>query len=318
MVKYSETIIKSDRSCCLYNEYFRRSVEGEVYELDSVGFRLWHFVSNKGFKSEIDLPLANDSILMCFCTKGKIDLKYSIAKKMPFIEQNHNLIFLPNHESVSFLAADSSIVEIFAVILQSDMFFSYFPVDGSPLFMDFKRKVQKEKEAAFLHSTNFQLSWDMKLLINNIIESDRVDECKHIYFKAKIIELLGLQLEQFIMVNPQEDRFKSLKKDEVERIKRVKDILCKNPEKSYTLLGLAHSVGTNDSTLKKHFKMVYGTTVFNYLNRCRMEKAHHILQNNDYKISHVAEEVGFRYASHFSTAFKKHYGYSPAVLRNVN
>ncbi len=317
MDKYSGTIIKNNRNCSLYSEHSRESVEGDIYELNSVGFRLWHFLTDKGFKGQLDLPMDKNSILMCFCTNGEIELNYSIEKKTRF-QQSHNLFFLPNQEPVRFLAVDSNAVEVFAVILESNAFFNYFPVDGSPLFMDFKQKVQKEKEPVLLSSTNFQLSWDMKLLINSLTESDRVDVCKHIYFQAKIIELLGLQLEQFMTINSQEDRFKGLKKDELERIRKVKDMLSKNPEKSYTLLGLAHSVGTNDSTLKKHFKLVYGTTVFNYLNRCRMEKAHHILQNNDYKISHVAEEVGFRYASHFSAAFKKHYGYSPAVLKNVN
>lgn len=317
MGKYSETIIKTNRNCRLYDENFRESAEGYIYELKSVGFRLWHFLADRGFKGQLDLAVVENSILMCFCTNGKVELSYSVGKKTDF-QQSHNLIFLPNQDHISFLAVDSNAVELFAVILESNTFFNYFPVDGSPLFMDFKQKVQKEKEPVLLSSTSFQLSWDMKLLINSLTESDRVDVCKHIYFQAKIIELLGLQLEQFISINSQEERFKGLKKEELERIKKVKDMLSKNPEKNYTLLGLARSVGTNDSTLKKHFKIVYGTTVFNYLNRCRMEKAHHILQNNDYKISHVAEEVGFRYASHFSAAFKKYYGYSPAVLKNVN
>jgi AraC-like DNA-binding protein len=317
MDEYSETVIKTKRKCCLYNEYIRKSVEGKVYELDSVGFRVWHFLSNTGFQGEVSLPTAKDCILMVYCMKGKFEFKNSKEQDFSFIDESHNLIFLPNNESASFLTADS-IVEIFVVMLQSDVFFNYFPVNSSPLFIDFKRTLQKGRQVVPLSPVNMHLSWDMKLLINNIINSNRIDECKHIYFKAKIIELLGLQLEQFVTINPQEDVAKGLKKDELERIEKVKYILSENPENEYTLLGLAHSVGTNDATLKKHFKMVYGTTVFNYLNKCRMEKAHYILENNDFKISHVAEEVGFRYASHFSTAFKKYFGYSPAVIRGVN
>ncbi len=49
-----------------------------------------------------------------------------------------------------------------------------------------------------------------------------------------------------------------------------------------------------------------------------MEKAHLILEQNDYKVSHVAQDVGFKYASHFSSAFKKHFGYSPAELKNAD
>ncbi len=315
---YSEVKVQSDRKCCLYNEFFRQSKKGEVYEFDSVGFRIWHFVSAQGFHGSVSLPPGENFIFMCFCINKSGELEYGIQQKISFSEGHHNLVFLPNSKSAKFSVAKDERLEVFAIILQAQVFFNYFPVNSNELFIKFKQQVQKKKEIVPLNPINSPTNLAMKGLINAMIGSNRYDECKHIYFKAKIIELLGLQLEQFMSLDNLKTKSTSLKLDELERIHEVKAILERNPEKSYTLLGLAHLIGTNDATLKKHFKMTFGTTVFNYLNRCRMEKAHLILEQKDYKVSHVAQDVGFKYASHFSAAFKKYFGYSPAELKNAD
>lgn len=314
----SEVKIPSDRKCCLYNEFFRRSEKGKVYEFDSVGFRIWHFVSAQDFHGSISLPPGQNFILMCFCINKNGELEYGPQQKLSFTEGYHNLVFLPHSESAKFSAVKDEKLEIFAIILQFDVFFNYFPVNSSELFIKFKQGVQKKKKIVPLSSINSPTNLAMKRVINSMIGSTRCDECKHIYFKAKVIELLSLQLEQFMSLDVVKGKNKALKTDELERVYEVKAILERNPEKSYTLLGLAHLIGTNDATLKKHFKMTFGTTVFSYLNRCRMEKAHLILEQNDYKVSHVAQDVGFKYASHFSSAFRKYFGYSPAELKNAD
>lgn len=314
----SEIKVQSNRKCWLYNEYVRRSEKGEVYEFDSLGFRIWHFVSNQSFQGTISLPPGENFICMCFCINKNGELAYGLQQKIAFVEGHHNLIFLPDSEFAKFSVTKQGRSEIFAIILPADVFFSYFPVNSSELFIKFKHEVQKKIEIVPLNPINTPINLAMKGVINSMIGSNRNDECKHIYFKAKIIELLGLQLEQFMSLDTAKSNDKTLKVDELERIHEVKAILESNPERSYTLLGLAHAIGTNDATLKKHFKMAFGTTVFSYLNRCRMEKAHLILEQNDYKVSHVAQDVGFKYASHFSSAFKKHFGYSPAELKNAD
>ena len=317
MGKYSEIKIQSKEKCCLYNEFFQRSEKGKIYEFDSMGYRLWRFSSDQDFYGRISLPPFENVILMCFYLHNNGDLEYD-SQKLFFEEEHHNLIFLPHSRSASFSVSKNEKLELFVVMLQADIFFNYFPVNNNKLFLNFKEQVHTQKNAILLSASNFPINLAMKGVINSMITSNRNDECKHIYFKAKIIELLSLQLKQFMAVDTAETKTNSLKKDEFERVLKVKRILEGGPEKHYTLLGLARSVGTNDATLKKHFKMAFGTTVFSYLNRCRMEKAHLMLQEHDHKISNVAEEVGFKYATHFSAAFKKHFGYSPAELKNAD
>lgn len=312
MSERSKLEFQNDRKCCLYNEYFRHTEKGENYELDSAGFKVWHFLSHPDFEGKIALPDADNLIMMCFCMEETVlDLGH---KTISFETEQHNLTFLPKSKSASFLVKEGQRLAVFLVMLEVDVFFNYFPVNSSAIFKTFKNEVLKKEDAVLLNGINYLASLEMKRVINSMLVSTREDECKHLFFKAKIIELLSLQLEQFMTVEKPEVK-KKLKKEEIDRVNEVKFILETKPEESYTLLGLARLVGTNDATLKKHFKMTYNTTVFSYLNRCRMEKAHLILEKNNYKVSQVAEEVGFKYSSHFSSAFKKYFGYSPAELK---
>src|SRR5690554_2582294 len=240
---YSEVKVQSNRKCCLYNEFFRRSEKGEVYEFDSVGFRIWHFVSAQGFCGSINLPPGENFIFMCFCLNKNGDLEYGNHGKLVFSEGHHNLLFLPNSESSKFSIVKDERLEVFTIILQAEVFFNYFPVNSSDIFIKFKQGVQNKTEIIPLNPINSRTNLAMKRVINDMIGSNRYDECKHIYFKAKIIELLGLQLEQFMSLD-NINRHKVLKVDELERVHEVKTILEKNPEKSYTLLGLAHLIGT--------------------------------------------------------------------------
>lgn len=157
----------------------------------------------------------------------------------------------------------------------------------------------------------------MRQLIHQIMHCLRKDHCRCIYYQAKVMELLSLQLEQVERSELHSDRYKQeLKEEELRRIYQVKNILEQRPGESHSLLGLAHAVGTNDSTLKKHFKLAFETTVFSYLNSYRMEKAKEMLLIQDCKISSIANQFGYKHATHFSAAFKKYFGYPPTKLNH--
>ena len=51
-----------------------------------------------------------------------------------------------------------------------------------------------------------------------------------------------------------------------------------------------------------------------------MEASKRLLESNQYKISEIAEQVGYSDVFYFSKRFKKSYGYSPKdyALRNKN
>lgn len=72
--------------------------------------------------------------------------------------------------------------------------------------------------------------------------------------------------------------------------------------------------GRSLSTFNRDFRKLFGTAPGRWLTRKRLELAHYQLSELKKKPVDVYLEVGFEDLSHFSYAFKKQFGYPPAVL----
>ena len=72
--------------------------------------------------------------------------------------------------------------------------------------------------------------------------------------------------------------------------------------------------GRSLTTFKRDFAKLYHTTPQRWLTQKRLELAHYQLAEKRKRPSEVCYEVGFENLSHFSFAFKKHFGYAPTAL----
>lgn len=70
--------------------------------------------------------------------------------------------------------------------------------------------------------------------------------------------------------------------------------------------------GRSLTTFKRDFKDAFHTPFQHWITRKRLELAHHQIYERRRKPSDVYIEVGFENLSHFSFAFKKHFGYTPS------
>lgn len=133
--------------------------------------------------------------------------------------------------------------------------------------------------------------------------------------ESKVIELLALQISQ--SEQPQNVSMSpNLKKEDMDKMVAARDILINTAGEQLSLRSLAHLVGTNEFNLKRDFKIAFGSTVYNYLNRHKMEQAKAMLNEEDISIAEVASKLNYKYATHFSVAFKKYFGYLPSTIRS--
>jgi AraC-like DNA-binding protein len=73
--------------------------------------------------------------------------------------------------------------------------------------------------------------------------------------------------------------------------------------------------GRSLTTFKKDFQKVFQTTPGRWLTRKRLEHAHYQIAVNNRKPAEIFIEAGFENLSHFSYAFKKHFGYNPTEVQ---
>lgn len=78
---------------------------------------------------------------------------------------------------------------------------------------------------------------------------------------------------------------------------------------------LARHSGTNECTLKKGFKVIFKTSVYQYLLKKRMRYAKHLLQSTDMKEREIAILCGYESLAGFVTTFRRYFGVRPGQLR---
>src|SRR5690606_11412904 len=76
----------------------------------------------------------------------------------------------------------------------------------------------------------------------------------------------------------------------------------------------AYLTGRSLTTFKRDFKKAFNSTPQRWLTQKRLELAHYQLAEKQRKPMEVCYEIGFENLSHFSFAFKKHFGYAPTSL----
>lgn len=83
-----------------------------------------------------------------------------------------------------------------------------------------------------------------------------------------------------------------------------------------TLKDMSEELHLSPNYLCELFKRHTGKNLMEYVTEYRMIKARTYLNHVEYKVSDVAEMVGYKEAKYFSSAFKKTYGITPLEYRN--
>ena len=99
------------------------------------------------------------------------------------------------------------------------------------------------------------------------------------------------------------------------RLARAIDHILKNPARDHTVESLAVAASMSRSTFAERFTSAFGRSPISLVHNVRMQRAAQLLRQGMLSTDEVADRVGFSSRSHFSHAFKKHSGISPARFR---
>lgn len=102
-----------------------------------------------------------------------------------------------------------------------------------------------------------------------------------------------------------------LMSDSETRVRSAATAIARRLDETPSLEALAREVGLSETTLKRGFHQVFGTTVFGHLRSLRMEHARTLLQSGRATVIEAATLVGYSNPSNFASAFRRQFGLNP-------
>jgi AraC-like DNA-binding protein len=114
--------------------------------------------------------------------------------------------------------------------------------------------------------------------------------------------------------------------DDPSRIEALRDphiaaavrLIHAEPERSWTVEGLASEVGYSRSAFASRFRLIVGESPFAYLTRARLAAAATLLDRTKLSIAQVARRVGYANEASFGRAFRRTFGMAPGSYRGVS
>jgi AraC family transcriptional regulator len=99
--------------------------------------------------------------------------------------------------------------------------------------------------------------------------------------------------------------------------RRIVDRLESTPLEHYDLASLAAETGYSSGHFLRSFRATTGLPPHQFVIRRRLERARRLMLNGSLTLLDIALETGFSSHSHFSRAFRRHYGVSPSSFRRA-
>ncbi len=172
----------------------------------------------------------------------------------------------------------------------------------------------------FKHPSSFTkilpLCGKTRMVLEALLNHNYTDTLENIYINAQVQMLLLYSMD--CMIGEKDiDVFncKFLANDaDREKIVKARVVLIQHIGEPITIKELSRKVAINECYLKKGFKEMFGTTIFDFYQSQRMEHARYLLYEKGLSVNDVSMILGYSSISHFSTAFKKHTGLKPCEL----
>lgn len=134
---------------------------------------------------------------------------------------------------------------------------------------------------------------------------------RQLWYEAKILELVAALLYE--PAEKEELFCQRQKRLNQERVQKVLAILKQDLADPPTLEALGRQVGCSHFYLSRLFTQEMGKTISQFLRELRLERAGELLREGRLNVTEVAMEVGYSSLSHFSQAFREHFGSCPGL-----
>lgn len=223
---------------------------------------------------------------------------------------NHNSYVIRGGENVIHTVSEGDVFEWKNIYERNIGLIIYIPSAYLEEFnLKFHQNSSRFKDGLLTSSDN-----RMQLLQTQLLELyQQPSLLNQLKIQSNLIEIIAHQIDGLMVENDKQQVI--VIKNHYDKIMYAKKLIDNDVSKNFTIPELAKEVGTNEQYLKKYFKEYFGKTVSNYITERKMNYAKELIVSGDYRVADVARMTGYKHSTHFTTAFKKYFGFIPNSLR---
>ncbi|WP_299391286.1 AraC family transcriptional regulator [uncultured Gelidibacter sp.] len=274
---------------------------------------------NCQFNKDVEIQFVKDlthPLKFLYCTKGNFDHRFSNEEQLHELQEYQQAIVASkdNNGHVLRFKKDKAIhlysleMDRERFLLNDDCASELITSDLHDLFGDIKAA------KSFYHEGYYSLALaeifeDIKSFKDNFF-------LRRIFMISSGYQLLGNHIVQYQDDLNNEDKQHVLRQNEVFKIKQAVQFIKLNLEKTYNISDIAKEVGLTEAKLQEGFKILFNTTVNNYITDIRLDIASTLLRDKNFNISEVVYKIGLTSRSYFSKIFKDNYQMTPTEYRN--
>lgn len=273
------------------NYSIRRYRKQSQWNIDDTGVLVYHYEKNNPAANYLELK---------FCVSGNV---YCRQKQMEC-------------DSCKFNSSKDCIEKVESVDVLA---FSFKPSYLTQFTRNNKYTSLSEEVLGFTHPDSFSRQLPIcsktRIAIEGLLNHTFTDTLENIFINAQTQILLLYSMD--CMLGEKETGFSCKfldNADDREKIIKAREVLLQHIGEPITIKALSRKVAINECYLKKGFKEIFGTTIFDFYQSQRMEHAKYLLYDKGLSVTEVSLMLGYSSISHFSTAFKKHTGIKPCEL----
>lgn len=223
---------------------------------------------------------------------------------------NHHTFLIKGGENVLHATKKGDIIEWKSINSLSKAIIIFIPKDIIPEF------ASKYEQQIYRFTKGYITKTDnrIQLISNRIIDIyQQENSLKELRIQSLLIDAIVHQTEGLIIENEKHEVITN--KNQYDFVIMAKQLIEKDLSVNYTIPELSKLVGTNEQYLKKYFKQYFGKTIMNYITEKKMNHAKELIMTGEYRVVDVARLTGYKHSTHFTTAFKKYFGFIPNSLK---
>jgi AraC family transcriptional regulator len=270
----------------------RRYIRQPQWNVDDAGMLVYHYQKKEPKENYLELK---------FCVSGNVYCKQKDTE-CDLCKHNTSRNCVERVDSMDVLS------------------FRFSPAQLSQFVKPRKMDLLSDDVLNFEHPSSFTkilpICGKTRMVLEALLNNSYTGSLENIFINAQMQMLLLYSLDCMLGEKEVESFNCKFLANEADRdkISKARELLLQHIGEPITIKELSRKVAINECYLKKGFKEMFGTTIFDFYQSQRMEHAKYLLYEKGLNVTEVSLMLGYSSISHFSTAFKKHTGLKPCEL----